>query len=282
MFKKINDPVWAFDVEWVPDPRAGRLLYGVAGEASDREVMTEMWRQGGATAENPTPYLKTVLCRVVSVAMVIRKEQRGQPPRLWLHSLPQDPAGAGREETERSIVEKFLHSVGKNKPVLVGYNSLAADLRILVQRGMILGVQAREFCHRPNKPWEGIDYLAKGSDFNIDLKDTVTPGWGHGSPSLHEIATLCGIPGKLDVSGEQVPELWLTDQLPRIVAYNEFDALTTYLLWLRALFFSGHLDAAGYEAEQAAVRELLERESEKRPHLADYLVEWERLRQAVA
>ncbi|MBF0154444.1 MAG: 3'-5' exonuclease [Magnetococcales bacterium] len=280
MFKKINDPVWAFDAEWVPDPRAGRLLYGVAESATDREVMEEMWRQGGATPEDPTPYLKTVLCRVVSIAMVIRKEQRGQVG-LWLHSLPQDPAGAGREESERGIVEKFLHSLGKNRPMLVGYNSLAADLRILVQRGMILGIQAKEFCHRPNKPWEGVDYLAKGSDWNIDLKDVVTPGWGHGSPSLHEIATLCGIPGKMDVSGEQVPELWLTGQLERIVAYNEFDALTTYLLWLRALFFSGHLDAARYEIEQTAVRTLLEKEADKRPHLSTYLQAWDRLRQAV-
>ncbi|MBF0137073.1 MAG: 3'-5' exonuclease [Magnetococcus sp. DMHC-1] len=279
MFKKINDPVWAFDAEWVPDPHAGRLLYGVAESATDREVMQEMWKQGGATPEDPTPYLKTVLCRVVSIAMVIRKEQRGNVG-LWLHSLPQEPAGAGKETREREIVEKFLHSLGKNKPMLVGYNSLAADLRILVQRGMILGVQAKEFCHRPNKPWEGVDYLAKGSDWNVDLKDVVTPGWGHGSPSLHEIATLCGIPGKMEISGEQVPELWLNGQLERIVAYNEFDALTTYLLWLRALFFSGHLDAARYEAEQALVRTLLEKETANRPHLADYQREWDRLRQA--
>ncbi|MBF0623282.1 MAG: 3'-5' exonuclease [Magnetococcales bacterium] len=289
MYKKINHPVWAFDAEWVPDPAAGRLLYGLQEEPDDAKVMQEMWRRGGATAEEPQPYLKTVLCRMVSIAAVIRREQKGVVD-LKLLSLPHDPAGAkaqtgpdGRAR-EREVVEPFLQALGKYKPTLVGYNSQAADLRILVQRGIILGIQARDFCHRPNKPWEGVDYFARGSDWNIDLKEVVTPGWGPGTPSLHEIATQCGIPGKMDVSGDQVPNLWLGGQLPRIVAYNEFDALTTYLLWLRTLYFSGQHSAQQHEEEQERVRGLLRREAETaaKPHLLDYLAEWDRLTAAVA
>jgi len=41
--------------------------------------------------------------------------------------------------------------------------------------------------------------------------------------------------GKMDVDGEEVAFLWLDGKLNEIVAYNEFDALTTYLVWLRVV-----------------------------------------------
>ena len=97
---------------------------------------------------------------------------------------------------------------------------------------------------------------------------------------LHEIATLSGIPGKLDVDGNQVAELWLAGDLRRIVEYNEFDALTPYLLWLRVAHFAGHFTPEEYAEEQEALRRMVEDLAGKRAHLARYLDEWQRLRAA--
>ena len=72
MFKSVKDIVWAFDAEWVPDPATGRAVYDLPQELSDEAVMAEMWRRGGATDENPRPYLKTILCRVVSISVMAR------------------------------------------------------------------------------------------------------------------------------------------------------------------------------------------------------------------
>lgn len=66
MIRSVQDHLWAFDCEWVPDPRAGRLVYGLPADLPDRDVLAAMWKRGGATAEDPRPFLKTVLCRVVS------------------------------------------------------------------------------------------------------------------------------------------------------------------------------------------------------------------------
>ena len=76
MFKTVGKRVWAFDAEWVPDPAAGRMLYQLAQDVPDEQVLQVMWKEGGATEEDPTPYLKTVLCRIVSVAAVDRQELR--------------------------------------------------------------------------------------------------------------------------------------------------------------------------------------------------------------
>jgi len=66
MFKTIKSRVWAFDAEWIPDPHAGRLLYDLSDDLPDADVLKHMWKEGGATEEDPTPYLKTVVCRIVS------------------------------------------------------------------------------------------------------------------------------------------------------------------------------------------------------------------------
>ena len=47
MIKTVKDRVWAFDLEWVPDPLAGRLLHEIpASVESPREIMEVMWREG--------------------------------------------------------------------------------------------------------------------------------------------------------------------------------------------------------------------------------------------
>ncbi len=280
MFKTVNNLVWAFDAEWVPDPVAGRLLYGLSEDVTDEAVMAEMWKQGGATEENPTPFLKTVLCRLVSISVVQRHKHKDGRVSLMLRSLPNRSDMANNRE--RDVVEPFLEALGDRKPQLVGYNSLAADIRILVQRGIVLGLNMPGFASRPNKPWEGIDYFARGGEGQVDLKDHATPGWGPGSPSLHELATLSGIPGKMGFDGQQVPPMWLEGRLDRIIAYNEFDALTTYLLWLRMAHFAGHFTKNAYAEEQERVRSLIQGEAERKPHLNDYLQEWDRLKKAVA
>ena len=87
----------------------------------------------------------------------------------------------------------------------------------------------------------------------------------------------------MEVDGNQVAQLWLAGDRRKIVAYNEFDALTTYLVWLRLAHFAGHFDKRGYGEEQDRVRELLERESKdaRRAHLQSYLDEWQRLSRAI-
>ena len=277
MFKRVHSGVWAFDAEWVPDADTGRRVYGLGSSTSDADVVEEMFWRGGATEEEPRPYLKTVLCRLVSISAVARTEEDGAVL-LQLHSLPTVSDREAPEAAEGEILRRFLEGVGRAKPQMVGYNSWSADFRILVQRSVALGVQAADFAKRPDKPWEGVDYFG-GGDWHIDLIELLA-GRGRGRPSLHEMAAACGIPGKFSGAGDSVLDAWQQGALSGIIAYNEFDALTTYLLWLRVAYFGGFFDATQYEAEQHQVRELLQREGGKRSHLHEYLEEWNRVRRS--
>lgn len=276
MFKTVSNRVWAFDAEWIPDPLAGKMLYKLNNEMPDSEVMQRMWLEGGATEEDPMPYLKTVVCRIVTIAAIERLVEHGTT-KLHLLSLPRD-VNDPDQILEKNVVGTFLEKVGQYKPQLVGYNSASADIKAFIQRSIVLGTQAKGFCTRPNKPWEGDDYFdSRNSEASVDLKDVIG-GWGKATPSLNEIATLSGIPGKMDVDGQQVANLWLEGKLDEILAYNEFDALTTYLVWLRTAYFGGHFTSEEYQKEQSLVRDLIAKETDSgKQHLEQYLSEWDRL-----
>lgn len=277
MFKSVAEEVWVFDAEWVPDPVAGRLLYDLPDTMPDRDVVHEMWRRHGATEENPRPYLKTILCRVVSIAAIIRRTLPDKTLRLQLVSLPEKPQNDA-ERQEAVILSRFLTVLGQRKPQLIGFNSQSADLKIFIQRSVVNGLSLPEFCQRPNKPWEGVDYFARTNEWHVDLMDIVS-GWGNAMPALHELAMLSGIPGKLDIDGQHVAVLWLDGEFERIVQYNEFDAFTTYLLWLRMAHLGGFFSSEEYKSEQEHVRALMaEKAQEPRyAHLMTYREAWDHL-----
>ena len=276
MIKILHKEVWAFDAEWVPDPVTGRAVYGLAAPLSDLEVIEEMWRQGGATPDEPHPYLKTVLCRVVSVSVVIRKADQGSPPKLMLFSLPRPEDGC---LAEAELLKRFLSAVGEAKPQLVGFNSQSADLKILLQRAMAHCLHLPAFCKRPNKPWEGIDYFARDNDYHVDLKEVLS-SWGKSTPTLHEMACACGIPGKIDTTGGTVIDLWHAGDIRRIVQYNECDALSTYLLWLRLAHLAGLLSPDQFLQDETALEQLLVKKGQQpnNDHLLRYLEVWRGLR----
>ena len=106
MIKSVSNEVWAFDCEWVPDLLAGRLLYHLPEDLPSDEVLRVMWEQGGATPENPMPFLRTVVCRVVSIATVIRRTLKNGEVQLFLSTLPEAPDDAAQDEPY--ILRRFL------------------------------------------------------------------------------------------------------------------------------------------------------------------------------
>ena len=243
-----------------------------------RDSFEALWAAARKEGDPPDyqPYLKTILCRIVSLAGILRESLPGGRASLKLVSLPVDTADETKS-SEKSILTSFMNAVGRRKPQLVGYNSAQADLPIIVQRAIVNGLPGLGFSERPAKPWEGVDYFdSRNSEYNVDLADAL--GQFRDRPSLHQAATLSGIPGKIEVSGDSVAEMWLLGRLDEILAYNEFDAFTTHLLWARVAHFSGLLTSEQYQAEKQLTRELLESEIQSgKLHLEKFVREWERL-----
>ena len=275
---EIHEPTWFFDLEWVPDAAGAKRLYDLPAETTEREAMERLWREApGYCEENPCPFVKYLFSRVVSIAFLSRRviyKDSERHVEFGLHSLPKLPLDDA-VSNEGEIIGQFLHYVGVRNPQLVGYNSMDADLQVLIQRGLVNEVRAESFSDRPNKPWEGRDYFDKFSEAHLDLIKLLSPGTM--KPTLNSLARLCGFPGKIDIDGKQVAELWLAGELKQIVEYNQIDTLNTYLVWLRVVNFSGKLSEEEYVTEQDDFRTFLETEAakEENDHLRRFLAKWD-------
>ncbi len=274
--RNIPERIWFFDMEWGPDAMAARRLFDLPKDTSESDAIYTLWSKYGATEEVRRPFLKYLLSRIVSVAFVQRRAifRDDHEIEFKLYSLPRLPI-EGEALGEDQIIERFLHQLGEKHPQLVGFNSYESDVQVLIQRGLINEVSAPLFCARPPK-WEPGDYFARwDNEEHLDLIKLFSNG--KMTPRLNEIARLCGFPGKLDVDGEQVVDLWLKGDVTKIVEYNMIDALNTYLVWLRVVHFCGKLKEEAYVSELDQFREFLETEAQKpdKKFICGFLEKWE-------
>lgn len=277
---QIHELTLFFDMEWVPDAAGSRRLFDLADDVTELDAMQALWEHAPKydADANPRPFLKYMFSRVVSIAFLSRRAyyntDNERVIEFGLNSFPSLPLGE-ESVSEAEIIERFLYSVGKRKPQLVGYNSGESDMQVLIQRGMINEVAAADLCKRPDKPWEGIDYFKRwDNEDHLDLLKLFSSR--DMTPRLDELAKLCGFPGKIDVKGDQVTDLWLAGDLTKIVEYNQIDVLNTYLVWLRVVRFCGKLGDEEYFQEQEVFREFLEAESQKpeKAFIAAFLEKW--------
>jgi 3'-5' exonuclease len=252
MIKHFSPATCAFDCEWVPCPTTARRLLALPPGCSDREATEAVWR-AYAREDGERPFLKLVLCKVVTIAALFRAATPEGHIQLELFSQDCDAHG------EAHLITTFLERVAGGGLQLWGYNSASSDLPILKQRAIALDAPLPKFFKRPPKPWEGMDYhAARNSDAHIDILEQIGAfGGGAAKPKLHELALACGFPGKLDVRGGDVAELYLEGRIAAIREYNETDAVTTHLLMLRLAHVAGLLPDEPYRGELLAVEKLV-------------------------
>lgn len=245
MFKYMKNKICAFDLEWIPDIELARKMLHLPDSSSwsDDVVLENIYANAGATEENPHPFVKPILCRIVSIACVFRdfRESATRPIAIWSMAA-----------NEGLMISEFLNRIGKSSPQLVGWNSSGSDLPVLVQRAIANGVQAPEFFKRPDKPWEGRDYFA-GDDWHIDLMYTMSPYDRRTRPKLSEMAQACGFAGKDGMDGSDVCRMYFEGKIEEIRRYNELDAIMTYKVWLRTVHTAGFITAEQCDSEVALV-----------------------------
>lgn len=275
MIKTFSSRTCAFDAEWVPCADTARRLLELPNTTGDREAFEAIWRHYAREGDE-RPFLKLILSKVVTIAAVFRTVDRDGAPKLTLFGRRCDTAGEG------PMIAEFLERVAEGSWQLWGFNSAAADVPIMKQRAVALGIPLPTFSKRPPKPWDGMDYHdARNSDAHMDILDILGGFSAAARPSLNELAVACSFPGKLDVSGADVAERYLAGRLDEILEYNETDAVTTHLAMLRLGFVTAHLSQRSYRRELDAVSQLVDVQvSAGKQQFAKFRTAWDAMRDA--
>jgi predicted PolB exonuclease-like 3'-5' exonuclease len=110
---------------------------------------------------------------------------------------------------------------------------------------------------------------------HIDLHEVLTnygSTWFRGGLNL--AAALVNKPGKIDVQGDMVLDLYRTGRLNEISEYCRCDVLDTYFVFLRVQVLMGRITREREEELIQATRLMLEQQADKHLGYARYLESW--------
>jgi len=231
--------ICVFDCETVPDTDLIRKNFGVEGlddaGAISKAQQTYAESHGGSTFL-PLPYH-----RVVALSAVIADE--------FGNLLKVGDFGNGSDEEEK-IIRHFFEFVEEKNPRLVSFNGRGFDMPMLLIRAMKYNMSFPAWFDQNNPrlnktKWE--NYRQRfAEEFHTDLLETLGNFGAVRNLKLDTLCSMAGLPGKYDVSGDQVTDLYYAGKLDRIREYCQSDVLNTYWLWLKYELLKGRLTLEDY------------------------------------
>lgn len=146
-----------------------------------------------------------------------------------------------QEYSEEGIVRGFWLRLERFPGTMVTFNGRNFDLPVLELQALKYGCSVPRYFggrHRNRYAEEG----------HYDLYDFLT---NHGVHRLrggfNVIAKLIGLPGKTEIDGSMVQQLWQDNRLTDIHRYCRQDVIQTYLLFLRIELMRGRVTLDQYE-----------------------------------
>jgi 3'-5' exonuclease len=160
------------------------------------------------------------------------------------------------------------------RPTWVTFNGRTFDMPLLELAAFRYGVNLAGWFDISGKSFEN-----PRNRYNVaahlDLHDLLT-NFGatrfHGGLNL--VANLLGKPGKMDVQGFMVQDLYTEGKLAEINDYCRCDVLDTYFVFLRCAVLIGRLTLDQEQEIVATTRQWLEQQSEAMPVYGTYLERW--------
>lgn len=167
----------------------------------------------------------------------------------------------------REIVKKFWLGLSfYTRTKLVTFNGRSFDLPLLELGAFRYGFPARDYYARGRNRFNG----------DLDLMDWMTNyGASRGfAGGLDLLAKMIGKPGKMDVAGDQVYEMYRAGRYQEINDYCMFDTLDTYFVFLRTRVLTGDVTPEQEAELVAKAKKTLAGQTRDLPAIKQYLDNW--------
>lgn len=159
-------------------------------------------------------------------------------------------------------------------PTLVSFNGRGFDVPLLELAAFRYGLPISDWLATTGPNYKQPRYRYN-LESHLDLQDILTNfGASRFNGGLNLAATMLGKPGKMNVKGDMVQDLYDQGKLDSINDYCRCDVLDTYFVFLRVSVLRGQLTL---EEEQSLIRntrEWLVERCEATPAYANYLEHW--------
>ena len=167
-------------------------------------------------------------------------------------------------ESERDRIAKFLTFIEDFNPRLVSFNGRGFDLPMIMARAMCYDLSAAAYFETNDRDnnkskWENYRSRYDGR-FHLDLLDHISDFGAVRGLKLDHICASVGLPGKYDVHGDQVLQLYYAGEQAKIDEYCRSDVLNTYWLFLKYELLRGKITKDDYLNYIAVMGEFLQKE----------------------
>ena len=160
------------------------------------------------------------------------------------------------------------------RPTLVTFNGRSFDVPLMELSAFRYGISVPSWFNINDKSFE--QYRNRYNvHSHLDLHEILTnfgSSWFRGGLNL--AASLLNKPGKLDVQGSMVQDLYAAGKTLEISEYCRCDVLDTYFVFLRVQVMMGRLTLEQEGHLTAATKQMLESQSELHPAYRSYLEQW--------
>ncbi len=168
---------------------------------------------------------------------------------------------SGAPVDEEKTLFEFAKFVGNKKPHLITYNGRRFDLPVLANRMLRYGIPFTAY-------YSDRDYRYRYSDLgHLDLADILTDHGAAQMAKLDHVARLVGMPGKMDVDGSMVDQLYKEGRIEDIREYCLHDVVQTAFVFLRVELLRGRLAREAYRERAEALWNALAEDERARPVL---------------
>tara|TARA_B100001765_G_scaffold116649_1_gene72696 strand:+ start:580 stop:1314 length:735 start_codon:yes stop_codon:yes gene_type:complete len=243
--KKIEMNYLVFDIETIPDLDYGKQFLNLDG-LEEADIGRAMFFQ--QLQKTGTEFLPLNLHKIIAISVLTDTGSN-----LEVESL------GSEDSSERSMIQLFYDLVGANDNCLVTWNGLLFDIPVLNYRALFNQVDASSYWQ--NELW------------HIDLKDVLANHNAKAQGSLDSVAKGLNLPGKLDVSGDQVWDLYLEGRIEDIRNYCEHDVLNTYLIFIHYQAMIGKITNEELSSRIHSLKQLLS--NTEKQHFQLFLSAWE-------
>ncbi len=173
------------------------------------------------------------------------------------------------------ITENFWRGWERyRRPTLISFNGRGFDIPLLELAAYRYGIGVKAWFNLSGKSFE--QYRNRfNMDAHIDLHELLTNfGTTRFTGGLNLAANLIGKPGKMDVQGHMVQDLYDAGKLAEINAYCQCDLLDTYFVFLRTRVLLGELALDEEQGLVAETKTWLARKAAETPVFNQYLSRW--------
>ncbi|KAA6230147.1 3'-5' exonuclease [Campylobacter sp. LR264d] len=239
--------ICVFDCETIPDTTLIKKIYGFDGDDLEISQMAQSVQKEKTGSEFlPIPFHK-----IVSICAVICDK--------FGRFIKVDNING---ENEEEMVKNFFHFVNKRRPRLVSFNGKGFDMPVLILRALKYNVKAHAYLDTSEK-WN--NYRTKyAENKHCDLLEILSNFNSSGRMTLDSICSMANLPGKYDISGDKVMELYYNNKLDKINEYCESDTLNTYMLFLKYEFIKGYVNEEDYMNYLFKMSEYLQKNKKER------------------